>query len=144
MYALDLPPRMQGAGLSSPMQCTFSNVTQQLSVQAAVLNGTTATCQAPAWTAGRDATPVQLSLANGQCISKQLFVYYEEPQIRAVQPQLAPRYGSFQMMVHVEDDLQNLTREHVRPLVTAAAGRTAAAVPCGEQAAVIAHMLRQL
>lgn len=110
---------LQGAGLSSPMQCTFSNVTQQLSVQAAVLNGTTATCQAPAWTAGRDATPVQLSLANGQCISKQLFVYYEEPQIRAVQPQLAPRYGSFQMMVHVEDDLQNLTREHttLKPVI---------------------------
>lgn len=110
-----MPLCVQGGELTSALKCTFSNFTYQTIITPTIYNSSAAKCTAPPWSVGPDGAAVQLTLTGGKCALKLPFFYYHSPLVRAVQPLLAPRYGIFQMMVFVDQDLQAITGDEVGP-----------------------------
>ena len=121
---------LQGSELGSPLRCTFANASAQVSMPAVVVNASAAVCTAPPWAVGPEGAAVTLTLVSGKCRAKLQYFYYPAPLVRAVHPQAAPRYGSFQMMVSVDRDLLAITGDQV--------GVGCRCVACSQQYFVIA------
>ena len=122
----------QGEELSNALRCTFSNSTYQTTITPSLVNSSAARCTAPPWSVGAGGAAVELTLTSGKCSLRLPYFYYQSPLVRAVQPLLAPRYGSFQMTVFVDQDLQAITGDQVwsSPLPVVKACASSSIVAC--------------